>query len=140
MSSPKTMNTPQPIPEQSPTPASSVSEKPKPRRRRIGRAVGSVFSGSVLQGEGMRRLAPFLLGIAVLLVLYIAHTFHLQKLHLERQSLEREVRGLHIEAVHSTARVARQTRRSEITRRLESAGIPLQEFPHPVKTITESPR
>lgn len=101
------------------------------------RKVGSVFSGSVLSSEWMRRMWPYLTGLAVILVLYIAHTFHLQKLHLERQTLEAEVRRLDIEAVHSTARVARETRRSEIVKRLEANNIPLKEFPHPVKTVSE---
>lgn len=85
----------------------------------------------------MRRTWPYLIVLAMLLVFYVAHTFHLQQLHLQRQALEREVRELSIEAVHRTAERVRETRRSEIVRRLEEKGIPLKEFPHPVKTIKQ---
>lgn len=101
----------------------------------VKKTIGGVFSGSILSGEAMRRVWPYLLGLAVLLVFYIAHTFYLQRLHLERQRLQRQVRELTIDAVHSTAARVRQTRRSEIVKRLEEKQIPLREFPHPLKTI-----
>jgi hypothetical protein len=99
------------------------------------RAVKSVFTGSILGSEWMRRMWPHLLGVAAVLVLYIAYSFHVQRLHLERQRLEREVRELGIEAVERTAERVRQTRRSAIVRRLKENNIPLEEFPHPVKRI-----
>ncbi len=101
----------------------------------VKKAIGGVFTGTILSGEAMRRVWPYLLGLAVLLVFYIAHTFYLRDLHLERQTLERRVSELEIAAVHSTAARVRQTRRSEIVKRLEEKGIPLREFPHPLKTI-----
>ncbi len=97
------------------------------------KAVTSVFTGSILGGEWMRRMRFYLLGIAVILALYIACNFQAQTLHLRRQ--EREVRELGIEAVERTAERVRQTRRSAIVERLRAKEIPLEEFPHPVKRI-----
>ena len=99
------------------------------------KAIGSVFTGSILSSEWVRRMWPYLLGIAALMVLYIAHTFQLQKLHLERQKLVKEVRALDVKAVAKTAERVTATRRSEIVRRLAEKEIPLKEFPHPVKII-----
>jgi hypothetical protein len=99
------------------------------------RAVKSVFTGSILGTEWVRRMWPHMLGVAAVLVLYIAYTFHVQKLHLERQRLEAEVRELGIEAVERTAERVRLTRRSAIVERLRQNNIPLEEFPHPVKKI-----
>jgi hypothetical protein len=99
------------------------------------KAVKSVFTGSILGSEWVRRMWPHMLGIAAVLVLYIAYSFHVQRLHLERQRLEREVRELGIEAVERTAERVRQTRRSAIVQRLKEKNIPLEEFPHPVKRI-----
>ncbi|MDR2911761.1 MAG: hypothetical protein LBV38_00450 [Alistipes sp.] len=112
----------------------------KRTRRQAGaatrrKAVQSVVSGSILSSDWVRRMWPYLLAIAAVLVLYIGYTFHIQMLHLERQVLEREVRELGIEAVERTAERVRETRRSAIVERLARKGIPLEEFPHPVKTI-----
>jgi hypothetical protein len=99
------------------------------------KAMQSLFTGNILQTEQARRMWPYLLGVAVVLVFYIAYNFHVAGLHLERQRLEREVRELGIEAVERTATRVRQTRRSAIVQRLKDNDIPLEEFPHPVKRI-----
>ena len=99
------------------------------------KAVKSVVTGSILGTEWVRRMWPHLLGVAVVLVLYIAYNFHVQGLHLERQRLEREVRELGIGAVERSAERVRRTRRSAIVERLREENIPLEEFPHPVKRI-----
>jgi len=99
------------------------------------RAVQSVVSGSILSSEWVRRMWPYLLCIAFVLVGYIAYDFHVQQLHLRRQRLEREVRELGVRAVERTAERVRRTSRSAIVERLAEKGIPLEEFPHPVKRI-----
>ena len=99
------------------------------------KAIGSVFTGSILSSEWVRRMWPYLLGIAALMVLYIAHTFQLQKLHLEHQKLVKEVRALDVKAVAKTAERVTATRRSAIVERLAEKNIPLKEFSNPVKTI-----
>lgn len=99
------------------------------------KAVTSVFTGSILGSEWMRRMWPYLLGVAAVLVLYIGYNFHVQSLHLDRQRLEREVREIGIEAVERTAERVRATRRSAIVERLKEKNIPLEEFPYPVKRI-----
>jgi hypothetical protein len=108
---------------------------PKKRERKGRKAVQSIFTGTILTSEWMKKSWPYLLGFGAVLILYIGLTFQLQKWHLERQNLERQVRELSIEAVRGTAERVRQTRRSEIVKRLEANNIPLKEFPHPVKTI-----
>ncbi len=99
------------------------------------KAVKSVVTGSILGTEWVRRMWPHLLGVAAVLVLYIAYNFHVQGLHLERQRLEREVRELGIRAVERAAERVRSTRRSAIVERLREENIPLEEFPYPVKRI-----
>ncbi len=117
------------------------AEREKKRQQKAERsatrrkAIGSVFTGSILSSEWVRKMWPYLLGIAALMVLYIAHTFQLQKLHLEHQKLVKEVRALDVKAVAKTAERVTATRRSEIVERLAEKNIPLKEFPNPVKTI-----
>ena len=117
--------------------AEREAKRAKNSARAAGRrkAVQSVFTGSILSSEWVRKMWPYLLGVAVVLMGYIAYNFHVQSLHLDRQRLETEVRELGIEAVERTAERVRQTRRSAIVERLRKKEIPLEEFPHPVKKI-----
>lgn len=110
-------------------------EERRERNANRRKAVRSVVSGSILSSDWVRRMWPYLAGMAVVLVAYIAYNFHVQQLHLERQRLTREVRELGVEAVERTAERVRQTRRSAIIERLEEHQIPLEEFPYPVKRI-----
>jgi hypothetical protein len=122
------------------TEAQNASREAK-RTQRAARATGrkkavqSVFTGSILGSDRVRKMLPYMLGVVAVLVLYIAYSFHVQTLHLERQRLEREVRELGIKAVERTAERERMTRRSAIVERLHEKGIPLEEFPYPVKKI-----
>lgn len=106
-------------------------ERAKGRRK----AIGSVFTGSILSSDRIRAMWPYLLALAVVLVAYIAHTFQLQKMNLEKQALEREIRELGVESLEHTAERVRATSRSAIVERLAEKEMPLEEFPHPVKTI-----
>ena len=117
--------------------AAREARRTQKRARNAARnkAVKSVFTGSILGSEQVRRMLPYMLAVAAVLVLYIGYSFHVQTLHLERRRLEMEVRELGIEAVERTAERVRQTRRSAIVERLQEKNIPLREFPHPVKKI-----
>lgn len=113
-------------------------EKRKKRAKRAEggrRAFQSVFTGSILSNPQIVKLLPYMIGIAVLLMLYIANIFHLQTLHRQQQRLDEEIRELGIKAVGYSAERAQQTKRSAIVRRLEEENIPLKEFPQPLKTI-----
>lgn len=111
------------------------SDKNALRAKEGKKAFQSIFTGNILDTEWVRKMFPYLLGFAVLLMLYIANIFHLQRLHRSQQRLENEIRELSIKAVGYSAERAQNTQRSAIVRRLEQKGIPLEEFPNPVKTI-----
>ncbi len=111
------------------------SEKNARRAAEGRRMFQSVFTGNILSAEWVRKMMPYLAGFAVLLMLYIANIFHLQRLHRSQQRLEVEIRELSIKAVGYSAERAQNTQRSAIVRRLEQKNIPLKEFPKPVKTI-----
>jgi hypothetical protein len=95
----------------------------------------SVLSGSFLANERVRRMLPYMGVVAVVILLFMASMFHLQRLHRTQQRLEAEIRELGIRAVDLAAERAQQTQRSAIVRRLESKNIPLREYPYPLKTI-----
>lgn len=112
----------------------------KARKRAVSaagrrKAVQSIFTGNILSSEWLRKMFPYLLGFAVLLLLYIGGIFHLQRLHRSRQRLDEEIRELSIKAVGYSAERAQNTQRSAIVKRLEQKEIPLKEFPNPVKTV-----
>lgn len=110
-------------------------EKRAKRAEEGRRAFQSVFTGNILSNPQIVKLLPYLTGVAVLLLLYIANVFHLQTLHRQQQRLDEEIRELSIKAVGYSAERAQQTKRSAIVRKLEEKNIPLKEFPQPLKTI-----
>ncbi|MDR0907958.1 MAG: hypothetical protein LBM63_05080 [Rikenellaceae bacterium] len=108
----------------------------KARRAQARReAVHSVVSGSFLANERVRRALPVLGVVAVVVLLFMATMFHLQRLHRTQQRLGREIHELSVRAMDLAAERASQTQRSAIVRQLESKNIPLREYPNPLKTI-----
>lgn len=113
-----------------------ASKERKARRAESGRrAFQSIFTGSIIENEQIRKLWPYLAGLALLMLLYIANVFHLQRLHRTQQRLEEDIRELSIKAVDFSAERAQQTQRSAIVRKLEDKNIPLREYPYPLKTV-----
>lgn len=98
-------------------------------------AFQSIFTGNILSNPQIVKLLPHLIGVAVLLILYIANVFNLQTLHRRQQRLNEDIRELSIKAVGYSAERAQQTKRSAIVRQLDEKNIPLREFPEPLKTI-----
>jgi hypothetical protein len=111
------------------------AEKKRLKAKKRQQTVQSLLSGSFLASEQMRGLMPYLAGIALLMLLYMASMFHLQRLHRTQQMLEGEIREQSIRAVDLSAQRAQQTQRSAVVRQLESKNIPLSEYPNPLKTI-----
>lgn len=99
------------------------------------RAFQSIFTGSILSSEQIRKMYPYLIGLAVVLLLYIANVFHLQRLHRTHQKLEAEIKELRIKSVGYAAERTQKTQRSAIVERLDAYGIPLHESTTPVKVI-----
>jgi hypothetical protein len=111
--------------------AAEKAERTRNRRE----AIHSVLSGSFLANERVRRALPALGVIALVMLLFMASMFHLQRLHRTQQRLEKEIQALSVRAIDMAAERAGQTQRSAIVRRLESKNIPLREYPYPLKTI-----
>ena len=111
-------------------PSAAVPERerqpdPQPVRppSRFERYVGQMLSGSFLMRAEVRRQYPYVLFMALLMFLYIANGFHIQKLHRRHDRL----------TVSSLRMIS--TRQSEIIRELELRGIPLEESLSPPKVI-----
>ena len=104
---------------------------------RLGRGVGQVLSGSFLVRPEVRRHYPYVFLIALLMWLYIANIFHVQKLHRRHDRLTEDVRELRSRSLTMSAVRMESTRRSEILKDLELRGISLRESIEPPKTISK---
>ncbi|WP_304400990.1 FtsL-like putative cell division protein [uncultured Alistipes sp.] len=102
---------------------------------RLERYVGQILSGSILTRAEVRRQYPYVLFTAVLMFLYIANGFHIQKLHRRHEKLTAQVKELRARSLTVSSLRMISTRRSEILRRLEERGIPLDESVAPPKII-----
>jgi hypothetical protein len=111
------------------------AEEKARRTKNRRQAFQSVISGSFLEGDRVRRALPALGMVAAVMLLYMASLFHLQRLHRNQQKIEKDIRELSVRAVDLAAQRSQQTQRSAIVRQLENNGIPLKEYPRPLKTI-----
>ena len=73
--------------------------------------------------------------LALLMFLYIANGFHIQKLHRRHDRLTEQVKELRARSLTVSSLRMISTRQSEIIRELELRGIPLEESLSPPKVI-----
>ena len=99
------------------------------------RYVGQMLSGSFLMRAEVRRQYPYVLFMALLMFLYIANGFHIQKLHRRHDRLTEQVKELRARSLTVSSLRMISTRQSEIIRELELRGIPLEESLSPPKVI-----
>ena len=78
---------------------------------------------------------PYVLFIAVLMFLYIANGYHIQKLHRRHDRISEQIKELRSRSLTLSSIRMTATRQSEIIKELEARGIPLQESLTPPKII-----
>lgn len=114
----------------------SASDSPKVKGPSwFERNLAQVLSGSILTRVEVRRMYPYVLFIVVLMFLYIANGYHIQKLHRRHDRLTEQVKELRSRSLTISSIRMTQTRQSEIIKQLEERGIPLEESLTPPKII-----
>ena len=114
----------------------SASDSPKVKDPSwFERNLAQVLSGSILTRVEVRRMYPYVLFIVVLMFLYIANGYHIQKLHRRHDRLTEQVKELRSHSLTISSIRMTQTRQSEIIKQLEERGIPLAESLIPPKII-----
>ena len=114
----------------------SASDSPKVKGPSwFERNLAQVLSGSILTRVEVRRMYPYVLFIVVLMFLYIANGYHIQKLHRRHDRLIEQVKELRSRSLTISSIRMTQTRQSEIIKQLEERGIPLEESLIPPKII-----
>ena len=115
---------------------SGDAETPRPKRPSwVERNVAQVLSGNILTRAEVRRMYPYVLFIAVLMFLYIANGYHIQKLHRRHDRISEQIKELRSRSLTLSSIRMTATRQSEIMKELEARGIPLQESLTPPKII-----
>ena len=117
---------------------SGDAETPRPKRPSwVERNVAQVLSGNILTRAEVRRMytrARCCL-YAVLMFLYIANGYHIQKLHRRHDRISEQIKELRSRSLTLSSIRMTATRESEIIKELEARGIPLQESLTPPKII-----
>ncbi len=103
--------------------------------RNIRRYAGGVISGSILRRPEVRSRMPYVIFIAFLMLLYIANSYHTQRLHRHSITLAREVAELRARSLSFTERRMTATRQSVVIRELRERGIELTESVVPPKKL-----
>lgn len=144
---------PKPVPEPEPA-AGTESGKPRYRKRdgypfvqegeeervprrssRFEQYIGQVLSGNIFTRAEVRRQYPYMLFMALLMFLYIANIFHMQKLYRQHDRLNAQLKELRAKSLTISSERMMRTRQSEIVRELDRRGIPLRESVTPPQII-----
>ena len=113
-------------------------EAPAPRKRSpFSRYLMTVLSGNILSRAEVRRVYPYLLFVAFLMLLYISNVFRMQQLYRRHDRLAKEVKELRAKSMTIASEKMSATRQSRILEQVKERGIPLRESLTPNKVITE---
>ncbi len=110
-------------------------DTPRPRRSRLSEYVGMLLSGSILGRDEARRAYPYMILVALLMLLYISSGFRMQQLRRREIDLTRQVKELRATAIALESRRMAATRQSAILAQIELRQIPLEELTTPPKVI-----
>lgn len=97
--------------------------------------LASLLSGNILSRSEVRRMYPYMLFIAFLMLLYISNVFKMQQMYRREAALKREIKELRAKSVTISSMKMNATRQSQIIKELRERGIDLQESLTPHKLI-----
>ncbi len=117
--------------------AGTPQQEPEAPRRSswLENYAGQVLSGNILTRAEVRRYYPYIFFMAVLMLLYIANGYHIQKLHRRHDKLTEQIKELRSRSLTISSMRMVATRQSEIVKELNARGIPLREALTPPKVI-----
>ncbi len=117
-------------------PDESGPTEPKPHRPfPLEDYIGQVLSGNILTRAEVRRRYPYIFFMALLMLLYIANGYHIQKLHRRHDKLTAQLKELRSRSLTLSSIRMTATRQSEIVKELQERGIPLHESLIPPQVI-----
>ncbi|MEE4257448.1 MAG: FtsL-like putative cell division protein [Bacteroidales bacterium] len=107
------------------------------RIKGVGGAFQNVLGGNFLRREGSVRMLPYLLFLAIMVMFYIANTYHAEKKEREIQALRKELKELRYEYITTRSELMHQSQQSEVATKLLDTDIKESRVP-PVKVIKKA--
>jgi hypothetical protein len=104
------------------------------RIKGVGGAFQHVLGGNFLRKEKSVRMLPYLLFLAILVMFYIANTYHAEKKEREIQALRKELKELRYEYITTRSELMHESQQSEVAIKLRGTEIKESRVP-PVKVI-----
>lgn len=126
-------------PDTEPEQESETPPSSRKRRRpfRLEEYAGQVLSGNILTRAEVRRQYPYIFFMALLMLLYIANGYHIQKLHRRHDKLTEQIKELRSRSLTLSSIRMTATRQSSIIQELKARNIPLRESLTPPKVIEQ---
>jgi len=107
------------------------------RIKGVGGAFQNVLGGNFLRRERSVRMLPYLLFLAIMVMFYIANTYHAEKKEREIQALRKELKELRYEYITTRSELMHQSQQSEVATKLRGTDIKESRVP-PVKVIKKA--
>jgi hypothetical protein len=113
----------------------NTNETAAVRSRKVG--FGSLLKGDAL-GEPLFKHLPYILLLALLMVLYISNSYYVERRAVEIQKLNKRVKDLHSRYIAVKAELMYISQQNEVANRLSDEGI--HETVIPPNVITVQPQ
>ncbi|HON19034.1 MAG TPA: FtsL-like putative cell division protein [Salinivirgaceae bacterium] len=104
-----------------------VKKKKGIDKDRLLNIVYAVLSGSILGDARFLKQLPYIFFLAFLGVIYIANSFHAEKVLREQKNLEMELRELQPEALSISSQLMKISNQTEVAKLCHSMGLGLKE-------------
>ncbi|MDD3108779.1 MAG: FtsL-like putative cell division protein [Alistipes sp.] len=123
--------------QQATAPLTTEQARKHRHRSQFERQVRQILSGTILTREEVSRHYPYVLFMTLLMFLYIANGYYIQKLHRQSNRLTQQVKELRAQSMTITSQRMIATRQSELLKTLQERQIPLEELVVPPKVIDQ---
>ncbi|MCH7658039.1 MAG: hypothetical protein IIB05_06945 [Bacteroidetes bacterium] len=93
--------------------------------------VKSLIDGSVLTRDSVVKQVPFIIFLTFLAILYIANSYHVERVVRETVKIQREVEELRFESITTAADLMYISKQSEVARLVQEKKLGLEELVEP---------
>jgi hypothetical protein len=95
------------------------------------------FDGSIITRDAIVKQLPFILFVSFLGIIYIGNRYQAEKIVRKINKIEKEVKDLRTQSIFTASELMKESRQSEVIKKINKEGLELEESVTPPKKILE---
>lgn len=113
-----------------------MNKEKKITKKSVQRTIRGIANGSILTSDFIRNHLVFIAFLGILGIIYIANSYHAQKVFRETKQIKKEIEELRTEKILIESQVMQKSRREEVLIELKKYDSELREPNSPPYIIT----